>query len=130
MNDQEELLWRQYQQHVDTYKFYLDLVVKLMSLYFAISGAIVSYFATNAKSPHAELALYLPLVMGIGLFIFFAIGASLSWVTRNDVFEIRNKLALDVSPELGVLSVLLIIFSTVLLVCICGLAYVLFCSAL
>jgi hypothetical protein len=101
-----------------------------MSLYFAISGAIVSYFATNATNPHAELALYLPLVMGIGLFMFFAIGAPLSWVTRKDVFAIRDKLALDVSPELGVLSLLLLIFSIVLLACIGGLAYVLFCSAL
>jgi hypothetical protein len=59
MEEDKEIRWRQYQQHIDTYKFYLDLVVKLMGFYFAISGAIVSYYSTHAASEHAELSLYL-----------------------------------------------------------------------
>ncbi|NLQ18427.1 hypothetical protein HGG82_12460 [Marinomonas sp. M1K-6] len=69
MNEQNEILWRQYQQHIDTYKFYLDTVVKLMSLYFAVSGAIISYYASNSETTNALLALFLPLVMGFALVV-------------------------------------------------------------
>jgi hypothetical protein len=128
MEEDKEIRWRQYQQHIDTYKFYLDLVVKLMGFYFAISGAIVSYYSTHAASEHAELSLYLPLIMGIGLFVFFSIGAYLSLITRGDVFELRDSLGLWVAPETGVLTMLLTIFSIVILLCVSGLGYVLWCG--
>jgi len=128
MEENKEILWRQYQQHIDTYKFYLDIVVKLMGFYFAISGAIVSFYASNSGSEDIKLALYLPLIMGLGLLIFFSIGAVLSLVTRNDVFEIRDLLGLQVAPETGVLTLLLVIFSVILLVCVGGLGYVLWCG--
>lgn len=95
-----------------------------MSLYFVVSGAIVSYYASNSDTTNALLALFLPLVMGFALFIFFTIGAILSLVTRNDVFELRDALGLRVAPETGVLTMLLAIFAFVLLVCSCALAYV------
>ncbi|MFP3341867.1 hypothetical protein R0J87_05065 [Halomonas sp. SIMBA_159] len=124
MDEQKELLWRQYQQHIDTYKFYLETTVKLMSLYFVVSGAIVSYYATNSETTNALLALFLLLVMGGALCIFFTICAVQSLTTRKDVFEIRDMLALRVAPETGVLTMLLTVFSLVLLVCSCALAYV------
>lgn len=45
MDEQKEILLRKYQQHVDTYKFYIDMSVKLMVFYFSVSGAIVSFYA-------------------------------------------------------------------------------------
>ena len=128
MDEKKEILWRQYQQHIDTYKFYLDIVVKLMTFYFAISGAIFSFYASNSNSENIKLALFLPFIMGIGLLIFFSIGAILSLVTRNDVFEIRDLLGLQVAPETGVLTLLLSIFSVVLIVCVGGMGYVLWCD--
>lgn len=73
--DQSEIYWRQYQQHIDTYKFYLEIVVKLVGLYFAVSGAMLSFYFTNTASEYAKLALYLPWLVGIGLAAFFVIGA-------------------------------------------------------
>jgi len=125
MEEGKEILWRQYQQHIDTYKFYLDIVVRLMVFYFAISGAIVSFYASNSEAANTKLALFLPFVMGVGLLIFFCIGAVLSLVTRKDLFEIRDSLGLQVAPETGVLTLLLAIFSVVLFVCVSGLGYVL-----
>lgn len=123
--DKSEILWKQYQQHIDTYKFYLDIAVKLIGFYFAVSGAMLSFYFTHTNIDGAEFALYLPWLMSIGLLIFFSIGASLSTITRNDVFKIRDKLELEVSPDLGVLTLLLIIFSIVMLTCLTGLSYVL-----
>jgi hypothetical protein len=63
--------------------------------------------------------------MAMGLFIFFAMGAALSTVSRNDVFNIRDKLKLQVSPDLVFLTYLLAIFSLSMLACIIGLSYIL-----
>lgn len=120
-----EILWKQYDQHITTYKFYLEMLVKLLTMYFAVSGAMLSFYFTKTGIPDAKLALYLPWLMSVGLFIFFSIGAYLSTITRDDVFSIRDQLGLQVSPELGVLTILLGIFSVVTLLCCVGLSYVL-----
>ena len=120
-----EILWKQYDQHITTYKFYLDMLIKLMTMYFAVSGAMLSFYFTKTEIESAKLALYLPWLMSVGLFIFFSVGAYLSTITREDVFSIRDQLELEVSPELGVLTMLLGIFSIVTLLCGVGLGYVL-----
>jgi hypothetical protein len=94
-------------------------------MYFAVSGAMLSFYFTKTEILSAKLALYLPWLMSVGLFIFFSISAYLSTITREDVFDIRDKLELDVSPELGVLTFLLVIFSVITLLCGVGLSYVL-----
>lgn len=126
MNNTEKL-WKQYDQHISTYKFYLEILVKIMTMFFAVSGAMLSFYFTRTDIPTAKYALYLPFLMSTGLFLFFVIGAVLSTVTRNDVFSLRDQLGLEVSPELGVLTLLLIIFSVITLVCAVGLGYVLWC---
>jgi len=126
--NQNEIYWKQYQQHIDLHKFYLELAVKLFSFYFAVSGAMISFYFTNTGLDGAKYAFYLPWLISIGLFIFFSLGAHQSDITRNDVFNLRNKLGLEVAPELRFLTLLLLIFSLVLLACITGLSYILFCQ--
>ena len=123
--ENSEKLWKQYEQHITTYKFYLEILVKLMTMFFAVSGAMLSFYFTKTDINSAKLALYLPLIMSIGLFLFFIIGVFLSTATRNDVFSLRDQLGLEVSPELGVLTLLLGIFTVITLVCAIGLGYVL-----
>lgn len=123
--EHSEKLWKQYEQHIATYKFYLEIIVKIMTMFFAVSGAMLSFYFTKSDIPTAKLALYLPLIMSVGLFVFFSIGAYLSTVTRDDVFNLRDQLKLEVSPELGVLTLLLGIFSIITLACAIGLGYVL-----
>jgi len=128
--NKEDVLWKQYEQHIHTYKFYLEIVVKLAGFYFVVTGAILSFYFSNTHIVSAKYALYLPWLMTLGLFIFFSIGAIISTVTRKDVFELRDKLELDVAPELGVLTLLLAIFSVVLLACLVGISYVLWFQCL
>lgn len=123
--EHSEKLWKQYEQHISTYKFYLEILVKLMTMFFAVSGAMLSFYFTKTDIPTAKLALYLPFIMSIGLFVFFSIGAYLSTITRKDVFNLRDQLGFEVSPELGVLTLLLGIFSVVTLACSIGFGYVL-----
>ncbi len=126
--NETEIVWKQYDQHITKYKFYLDMLIKLMTMHFAVSGAMLSFYFTKTEIPDAKLALYLPWLMSVGLFVFFSVGAYLSTITREDVFNIRDQLGLEVSPELGVLTMLLGIFSVITLLCAVGLGYVLWCQ--
>ena len=123
--EQSEKLWKQYEQHISTYKFYLEILVKIMTMFFAVSGAMLSFYFTKTDISTAKYALYLPLIMSVCLTFFFGVGAFFSTVTREDVFNLRDQLELEVSPELGILTLLLGIFAVVTLSCSIGLGYVL-----
>lgn len=68
--------------------------------------------------------------MVLGLFAVYLSGAFLSLITRQDVFKLRDSLGLDVAPETGVLTLLLSIFSFILVICVCGVAYILWSSCI
>ena len=111
--DQRELLWRQYSQSVDLFKFYMDLVIKLNAFYYAISGAIFSFYFANSTIPNIKYSLVLPVLMSTGLIIFFIYGSKLMLVLRKYVFDLSSNLDLDVAPDLGVLIAFMCIFATV-----------------
>ena len=123
--NQTEILWKQHEQHITTYKFYLEILVKLIGVYFVVSGAMLSFYFSNSTETDAKLALYLPWLMSFGLLVFFSIGAYWSTITRSDVFVIRDQLGLEVAPELGVLTLLLIIFGLIMLAALGGFSYLL-----
>tara|TARA_R110000868_G_scaffold411279_1_gene702651 strand:+ start:885 stop:1268 length:384 start_codon:yes stop_codon:yes gene_type:complete len=125
--DATELLWKQYSQNVELYKFYMDLTIKLNTFYYAITGAIFSFYFANTSNPDIKYAVILPLIMSIGFLLFFIYGAVLMRVLRRDTFAIRDALGLKAAPDLGVLSVFLGIFSVVFLVVIIGASNILLC---
>lgn len=124
MNDRE-LLWRQYSQNVDLYRFYMELVIKLNVFYYAVTGAILSYYFSHTTMESVHLSLVLPLVMSVAFAGFFIYGALLTSVLRADVFAIRDALQLRAAPDLGVLSVLLYIFAVVFLIVASACGYLL-----
>lgn len=124
MNDRE-LLWRQYSQNVDLYRFYMELVIKLNVFYYAVTGAILSYYFSHTTVESVHLSLILPLIMSVAFAGFFIYGALLTSVLRADVFEIRDVLGLRAAPDLGVLSVLLYIFAVVFLIVAAACGYLL-----
>jgi hypothetical protein len=67
--DDRELLWRQYQLNIDLYKGYLELIVKINVFYYAITGAILSFFFSN-QNHLTKFSLLLPLFMSIALEFF------------------------------------------------------------
>ena len=108
-----DLLWKQYSLHVDLYKFYIDATIKVNAFHYAITGAILSFYFTRTDIALAKWSLVLPLVLSLGLGGLFIYGAGLLEVTREDVFNLRDKLGLEVSPEFKVLGVLLWILASV-----------------
>ena len=122
----KEIYWRQYFQNVDLYKFYLEIILKLNVFYYAVTGAIISFFFSNLSIPNLKYSLCLPLVMSVAFCGVFIYGAILMKYMRYEVFSIRDKLGLEVAPDVGVLSVLLYVFSVVFCLVAIGCIYLIF----
>ena len=108
-------LWKQYEISVDLYKHYLKLAIEINVFYYAITGAIVSYyFAHRTAEPEIRFALALPILMSILLAAFFIYGSIMNRYSREEMFRIRDALGLRVAPEFAVLSWILIIFAALM----------------
>jgi hypothetical protein len=126
--DAADLLWKQYQQNVDLFKFYMDLLIKFNVFFYAVTGAIISFvLAHSSEHDLLRYALLLPLIMSVAFAGFFIYGAVLMRVLRDETFAIRDALRLKAAPDVGVLTVMLIMFS-VIFVLIAGGCGVLLCK--
>jgi len=121
-----EILWSQYKQNVELYKFYMELIVKFNVFYYAVTGAIVSFFFSHQDIPDIKYSLLLPVIMSVAFAGFFIYGAKLMPYLREEVFKIRDALGLKVAPDLGVLTVLLYIFSAIFILVAGSLSYAIF----
>jgi hypothetical protein len=107
-----ELLWKQYCQHVDLYKFYIDVTIKLNAFHYAITGAILSvYLAKVHEEPLIKWSLALPIFLSVFLAMLFAWGTKPLGLMQKDLFKKSEDLGLKAAPELGVLRFLLCIFT-------------------
>jgi hypothetical protein len=120
----DETLWNQYALNVDLYKFYLDLVVKVNAYYYAVTGAILTYYFQNPTNTLSRYALLLPIAFSVAISVIFIYGSCLLGVVRLELFSIRDKLGLESAPEIQVLVVFLRVFGVILL--ITGVALVVF----
>jgi len=118
--EDRELLWRQYNQAVELYKYYLDMVIKLNVFFYAVTGAILSFVVANLKDPNYKLAAILPLTMSIGFSLVSFYGAALVPALRREIFACRDSLGLKTAPEVHVLTVLLTIFGVIFLAVAAG----------
>lgn len=121
----DDLLWKQYCLHVDLYKFYLEIAIKVNVFYYAITGGILSFYFSNPKEQFAKYALVLPAIMSAAFGMLFLVGSALILITRREVFSIRDKLGLKTAPELGVLSLFLVSFGVIFIGVSCGIWWVL-----
>ena len=110
--EKAEAFWRQYSMQVDLYKHYLKILIEFNVFYYAITGAILSYYLTHASAPLIKYSLLLPLAMSVLFTGFFIYGAILMNITRHEIFQIRDQLGFESAPDLQVLSLLLRIFAT------------------
>lgn len=108
-------LWKQYEISVDLYKHYLKLTIEINVFYYAITGAIVTYyFAHRMEAPDIRFALMLPILMSVLLALFFIYGSIMNRYSRDEMFRVRDALGLRVSPEFAVLGWLLVIFAALM----------------
>ena len=114
-------LWKQYEIKVDLYKHYLKLTIEINVFYYAITGALLSYYLAHRTDPAVRFALVLPMLMSILFALLFIYGAILNRLSRAEIFRVRNDLGLSVAPDLAVLGWLLTICATLMLLVAVGL---------
>lgn len=120
-------LWKQYEISVDLYKHYLKLAIEINVFYYAITGAIVSYYFTHhMESPEIRFALLLPILMSVLLALFFIYGSIMNRYSRDEMFRVRDALGLRVAPEFAVLGWLLIVFAALMVLVALSLGAILF----
>ena len=110
----KDILWKQYAQNVDLYKFYLDLTVKINVFYYAVTGAILTYYFQHSSDPLSHFALLLPIVFSLAISGIFGYGSLLLGVVRSELFKIRDQLGLHAAPDVMVLVVFLRVFGAIL----------------
>lgn len=79
--------------HVDLFKHYLELTLKVNIFYYAITGAILSFYFSRPDPLVLRWALVFPFIMSVVLAIAACYGARLNEVTRTDVQDLVGRLA-------------------------------------
>jgi len=90
-------LWQQYQQLVDLYRYYLDLVVKTSSAFWLIAGGVLAFAFANSTEPNVRWALIVPIVMSSFLIVVLLVGRSMirelhqALRALSDEIELRQR---------------------------------------
>jgi hypothetical protein len=112
---QQELLWQHYEMLINLYKHYLDITLKFNAFYYAITGAILSYYFAQANNPMMRWSLLFPIFMSLAFALFFFYAASLHANARQEVIRVAQLLGLQAWPDVGVLNKLLVMFAVLCL---------------
>lgn len=115
-----------YETLAGLFKHYLELLVKFNVLFYAITGAILSYYLTHIEIRIARFALLLPAIVALMFALLFVYGIILLEYWRNDLFWIRDQLKLKSILEVRVLSLFLFISSVLLFIVAVGLLVLVF----
>ncbi len=113
--DSTELKWNDFKQAVEIHRSYLDLALKVNLFYYAITGAILSFYFTHTHVPMAKYALGLPIVLSLALGMAFLWSARLAIVLRNHIRQSANALGFTLYPEGIVLVMFCVMFGLVLM---------------
>lgn len=124
--NETEIKWNDFKMSVDLHRSYLDLAVKLNMFYYAITGAILSFHFSNDGIEVAKYALYLPLLLSVGLSVFFIWAAFLAQNLRMSIKTTAKSLGLTYYPEGIVLVLLCVIFGVILFLVSAALMWYLF----
>jgi hypothetical protein len=105
--EERQRLTEDYGRLIEMYKFYVDTALKANAFYYAITGGIVTYFLANSQIPIIRYSLLLPLILTFILAALSWRGAAMCGVLRRAIFDIADRLNLDVVPETDSLIIFL-----------------------
>lgn len=120
--------WEIYKHEVALHGGYLDLVIKINTFYYAITGAVVSfYFLHIGDKPFVKWSLVLPIAMTIALSVFYWKSANAAQISQRNLDSISQELEFKVgSVVAGVLAYLLRIFFWLFVITAFGLTVLFF----
>ena len=114
--ESQELLWRQYALSVELFKHYMKLAIEFNVFYYAITGAILSYYFAHQSEPVVRYALVFPALLSslFGGFFFYA--SRLVPALDQEVRRIRDALNLSTVPDLRILGIVLKLFAILMFI--------------
>lgn len=120
----KDLIWKRFDQTVDLYKHYLDLLVKFNAYYYATTGAILSFYFSRVDIASVRYSLLFPAIMSIAFGILFIYGAYKIRFSSRDILAMRDKLGLSSAPEFNILTFFLFISAILMFVVAAALIWV------
>jgi hypothetical protein len=128
--ERQELDWKQYELNILTYRNYLELTLKINIFYYAITGAILSFYFAHSDKAIVRFSLLLPLAMSVLFMFLFAVGAFLARHTRTETRQLGGQLGFKFIPETGILIILLAVFAILMFLVSIGLLLLIFCPCI
>jgi hypothetical protein len=125
--DEKELLWKKYEHDVLLHRDYLNLVLKINIFYYAVTGAIISFYFVQQDEPLIKFSLLLPFAMSVALAVFFYKAAKAADISHSNIETIAGQIGFEVFSAVGtVLAFLLRIFLLLMIVSALGILILLF----
>jgi hypothetical protein len=122
----ESVLMQQYQILVDTYKTYLDLVLKFVLFSYAVTGGIVSYCLAQRQNAVIKFGLLFPIFMNLLFAGLCFLGASRVKPLADEVERVTDELKLLATPDIQFLTWVLSLLGILFLLICFGLGVALF----
>jgi hypothetical protein len=114
--DKRDERWKEYNLHIDLYKYYLELSLKANIFFYAITGTIVGFYLTHPEVGYKKVSLLLPIMMSLALGGIFIHGGIL-WIRVSGIIrEIRRELNIKKAPDINLMTTLLTVFGFIFLV--------------
>lgn len=117
MCEKEETILKRFDSEIDTYKFHLDIVIKVGLYIFGITGGIVSFVLTKGHfSLINRLSLAIPIILNIGVAVTYGLAVSRTKAGFKDHQKTCRQLEIrhfDMSSLTHVCLVLCISFALV-----------------
>ncbi len=111
----ENKMLEQYKIHIDLYKHYLKLSIEFNIFYYAITGAILSfYFVHYGDNNIIKYSLIFPIIMGLMFGVFFFWSSSKVKYSRKEIISLCSTLGFETIPEINVLNIILKLFGSLL----------------
>lgn len=106
--DVHQLNWNRYALHIDLYKFYFELIIKLNIFYYGITGAILSfYLSKNVNNTQLEYVLFLPVFFGLCIAVLCIFGDKSLEHSKSDINDLALKMDFDILIETSSLNYLM-----------------------
>jgi hypothetical protein len=101
--NQSGWLWERYTLYIDLYKFYFGISLKINAIYFAVTGAIVTYYFANLSIPNIQLALLFPIILSLAIAILFVFGIATIGHLEHDIKKVVSLMALETRVTISAL---------------------------
>jgi hypothetical protein len=129
--DVQQLNWNRYALHIDLYKFYFELIIKLNIFYFGITGAILSfYLSKNVNNTQLEYVLLLPAFFGVCITVLCIFGDMSITHSKTDIKNLALKMDFDILIETSSLNYLMRISAFFVGVTSLVVLWMFFCTAI